>query len=121
MTDESFGAEVRHRKRIAKWNRATRVAPKLRHHAWWLLHNAVAHPVIGVWPTRASVWFHDWTSQQLNRRRTFVRSPLPVIEARVAWIKHNVVAHLAIGLLPSTRTFRWHDRTASEMNVRDWI
>jgi hypothetical protein len=58
---------------------------------------------------------------QLNRRRTFVRSPVPDVELRVAWIKHNVVAHVAIGLFPTPRAFRWHDRTAREMNVRDWI
>jgi hypothetical protein len=82
---------------------------------------AVAHPVIGLWPTRASVWFHDWTSQRLGRRRTFVQSPAPDIVARGAWIKHNVLAHLAIGLWPSKRAFDGHDRTAREMNVRDWI
>jgi hypothetical protein len=121
MNDETFGAELRHRKRIAKWNAATRVVPGLRHRAWWILHNAIAHPMIGVWPTRATVWFHDWTSKRLGRRRTFVRSPMPEVERRGAWFVHNVLAHAAIGLVPSERAFRWHDRTAREMNVRDWI
>ena len=121
MTSELRGAEARHRKRAAKWRARTRILPGLPHHAWWLLHNVVAHPAIGVWPTRATVWIHDWTSQRLNRRRTFVRSPLPALASRTAWLAHNVLAHVAIGLVPARRTFDWHDQTARAMREPDWI
>jgi hypothetical protein len=121
MMESAFGAAFRHRKRIAKWEKATRVLPRLRHDAWWVLHNVVSHPVLGVWPSATSVWFHDWTSQRLNRRQAFTRSPAPEIERHWAWIKHNVLVHAAIGLFPSPLTFAWHDRSAVEMNVEDWV
>jgi hypothetical protein len=115
------GAKHRHGKRIAKWAREVRLFPKARHDACWIVHNVVSHPALGVWPSPATVWFHDWTSQRLNRRRTMVRSPLPKIPVRSTWVKHNVLAHAAIGLVPSAIAFAWHDRTAEEMNVFDWI
>lgn len=36
------------------------------HHVWWLVHNCVAHPMIGVMPINASFRFHDWTSRKIN-------------------------------------------------------
>ncbi len=37
-----------------------------RHHAWWLVHNLVSHPMIGILPVKATFRFHDWTSYRLN-------------------------------------------------------
>lgn len=39
------------------------------HYAWWLLHNAVAHPLIAVAPVKPFFDFHDWTSRKMNRER----------------------------------------------------
>jgi hypothetical protein len=121
MTRElPFGAEYRHQKRIEKWRKATSAFPKFRHDIWWWLHNVVSHPLLGVWPSEKAVWFHDYTSQKLNRRKKLLQSPLPEIPNFLSWAKHNVIAHTAIGLFPSKFTFDWHDRTADEMNVEDW-
>lgn len=38
----------------------------IRHYGWWLLHNVVAHLGIGVFPTKPTFAFHDWTSHKLN-------------------------------------------------------
>ena len=43
-----------------------RTLPLAQHYAWWLIHNLVAHPAIGVLPIKASFDFHDWTSRKLN-------------------------------------------------------
>lgn len=40
--------------------------PRVQHHFWWLLHNLVAHPAIGLVPVKATFDFHDWTSRKLN-------------------------------------------------------
>ncbi len=40
--------------------------PIWMHHAWWVLHNCVAHPLIGVLPSRRTFDFHDFTSRKLN-------------------------------------------------------
>lgn len=37
----------------------------IQHRAWWLVHNLVAHPLIGVFPTRVTFQFHDWTSRKM--------------------------------------------------------
>lgn len=39
-----------------------------RHVFWWLVHNCVAHPMIGVAPVKACFDFHDWTSRKINAR-----------------------------------------------------
>lgn len=36
------------------------------HHFWWLVHNCVAHPMIGLAPIKPSFRFHDWTSRKIN-------------------------------------------------------
>ncbi len=43
-----------------------RKLPKVQHYLWWLLHNLVAHPAIGMVPVKAAFDFHDWSSRKLN-------------------------------------------------------
>jgi hypothetical protein len=108
-----------HRRR--RWARRHRLLPGVRHHAWWLLHNCISHPWLGIVPSPRAIWFHDFTSQHLNqfpRQRT---SPRPQIENRWSWAWHNIAGHLAIGLLPTEGSFRFHDRTATAMKVPDWV
>lgn len=38
----------------------------LEHYAWWIVHNAVAHPFLALWPRRSAFLFHDWTPRKLN-------------------------------------------------------
>ena len=43
-----------------------RELPRVKHYIWWLIHNLVAHPAIGLVPIKATFDFHDWTSRKLN-------------------------------------------------------
>jgi hypothetical protein len=40
--------------------------PWVAHTAWWLVHNCIAHPLIGVFPRRPAFRFHDWTSRKMH-------------------------------------------------------
>lgn len=42
------------------------IPPVIEHHFWWLLHNCVAHMLIGIIPIKLFFTFHDWTSRKLN-------------------------------------------------------
>lgn len=37
-----------------------------RRRVWWLVHNCVAHPLIGILPFSMFFRFHDWTSRKIN-------------------------------------------------------
>lgn len=52
--------------RIVKFREAGRRFPVLQHHCWWLIHNCVAHMLIGLLPHSKTFSFHDWTSKKLN-------------------------------------------------------
>lgn len=109
--------------RKAIWRGKHRFVPGLRHRVWWTLHNVVAHPVIGVSPTRTAIRFHDWTAHHLNQRTRYFTSPEPEIPTgnERAWRWHNIVGHVLIGLFPCEATFRFHDRTSEAMNIPDWV
>jgi hypothetical protein len=115
------GSEYRYHKRVAHWRAVVHIAPRIRHNTWWILHNVVAHTLIGALPTAGTIWFHDWTSQRLNVEPKLRPSPPPELTHRRKWIFHNVVAHVAIGLVPCAATFAWHDRTADEMGEPNWV
>lgn len=36
------------------------------HHFWWLVHNCIAHPMIGFAPIKSTFRFHDYTSDKIN-------------------------------------------------------
>lgn len=40
--------------------------PWLSHTFWWLVHNCVAHPLIGFIPIKRTFQFHDWTSRRMH-------------------------------------------------------
>lgn len=42
--------------------------PWLAHTAWWIVHNAIAHPLIAVAPWQPFFQFHDWTSRKMHGR-----------------------------------------------------
>jgi hypothetical protein len=130
------GAQERYVERIRRFRKDGRSWPRLRHHALWLLHNCVAHPLLAVRGRHVpllAVELHELTSQWLNHEdATFfkVSSPwihrsleptVPKVERTGMWTVHNVLAHMAIGLLPCKRTFSWHDRSARAMNVPGWV
>ena len=112
------GSEWRYWERIHE--HAWRKVSVHKHNFWWIMHNVVAHPLLGIAPGAKTVRFHDYTSEHLNLDSK-VSSSMPVIGNRLAWIRHNVLGHLAIGLWPSEATFKYHDETAEEMNVPNWV
>jgi hypothetical protein len=116
-------AAARYARRREAWQRHHRHLPLVRHHGWWLLHNVVTHPLLGIVPWGGFILFHDWTSMHLNHHPAIRPSTPPVIPPgrRWAWTWHNVVGHLAIGLLPVGPVFAFHDRTADAMMVEDWV
>jgi hypothetical protein len=55
------GSQARYGKR-----RAGR--PWTAHTFWWVVHNAVAHPLIAVLPIKPLFSFHDWSSRKMHGR-----------------------------------------------------
>lgn len=97
----------------------------MEHQKWWLIHNVIAHPLLGLFPGEMTVRFHDYTSDKLNlvaeNKYKKPKSPMPVIPNRKLWLIHNCVSHIKIGLNPCKETFAEHDRTAKEQNVKGWV
>lgn len=58
------GSEERFRERIRQFK--VKSMPLALHHAWWVVHNCVAHPLIGVAPIKPFFDFHDYTSRKIN-------------------------------------------------------
>lgn len=40
--------------------------PWLSHTFWWVIHNCVAHFLIGIAPIKSLFKFHDWTSYKMH-------------------------------------------------------
>jgi hypothetical protein len=126
------GSAERYRARIEKFEKDGKPWPKLRHHALWMLHNLVAHPILGVMPIEPVVELHELTSAWLNHvpssqslgswtdrfRDLHVR--IPKIKRPSLWALHNLVGHVAIGLVPCKATFKLHDWTA-KLAVPGWV
>ncbi len=51
-----------------RFDKRKREVPWLKHTFWWLVHNCVAHPLIGVLPFTPLFKFHDWTSVKMHGR-----------------------------------------------------
>jgi hypothetical protein len=49
-----------------RYARRRKTRPGLLHTTWWLVHNCIAHPLIGVFPRRPAFRFHSWTSRKLH-------------------------------------------------------
>lgn len=55
------GSEERYQERRKKYN-----VPWTTHTFYWVIHNAVAHPLIGVCPIKPFFKLHDWTSRKMH-------------------------------------------------------
>lgn len=42
--------------------------PLAWHHGWWIVHNCIAHPLIGIAPIKSFFKFHDYTSHKINAK-----------------------------------------------------
>lgn len=91
------------------------------HLAAWVLHNCVAHPLLGLFPGPRTAALHDATADWLNLRREPSRSPAPKVRVPWAWILHNCVAHPLMGVAPRARWFAFHDATAEWLGVDGWV
>ena len=40
--------------------------PWTAHTFWWIIHNVIAHPLIGLIPVNRTFKFHDWTSYKMH-------------------------------------------------------
>ena len=94
---------------------------RARHAAAWLLHNCVAHPLLGIAPGAWSVWLHDRTADRLSLRAQPSISPLPQVRRRRAWVVHNCLAHPLMGVAPTARAFAWHEATAAALEMEGWM
>jgi len=63
---DELGSEGRFHAREEKFVDKQVPLPRWQHRFWWLVHNCVAHPALGVYPTEKTFQFHDWTSRKLN-------------------------------------------------------
>lgn len=59
FTRPEDGSEERYHVRKAE-------VPWVRHAFWWWVHNAVAHPMIALFPKRFAFRFHDYTSHKMH-------------------------------------------------------
>ena len=116
-----MGAANRYKKRQGWWKKTGKKFPLVRHHFWWVLHNVVSHPLLGLFPTKSMVWFHDWTSQHLNVRKGIRPSPMPEIPNYWSWLWHNSAGHIIIGIFPVEASFDYHDWTSERMKVKHWL
>ena len=41
-------------------------APWLKHQFYWIIHNVIAHPLIGIFPHQIFFELHDWTSRKMH-------------------------------------------------------
>lgn len=64
MMDFTTTSSERFKSRIENYRQ--RDLPAWMHHAWWVLHNCVAHPMIGICPVEVAFRFHDYTSRKIN-------------------------------------------------------
>jgi hypothetical protein len=58
------GSQLRYEHRKKVYNRAK--VPIRIHAFWWVVHNAIAHPIIAFIPFKWAFDFHDWTSRKIN-------------------------------------------------------
>lgn len=95
--------------------------PVARHSALWVLHNAVAHPLLGLFPGEYTGDFHELTSRWLNKAPRWKNVRLPKIDNRRKWVIHNCLVHPLIGLLPLAFAFDIHDESARHLGVPGWV
>ena len=60
------GSQRRYEVRRARFEADDAPFGRARHFGWWIIHNAVAHPLLALFPFAPAFRFHDWTSDRLN-------------------------------------------------------
>ena len=62
------GSEERYHERLEKHDDT--YGSRRRHHFWWILHNCLAHFLIGIFPIKIFFQFHDYTARKINLDRS---------------------------------------------------
>jgi len=76
----------RYEQRLAAFIADGKPHPRLRHHALWIAHNVVAHPLLGVLPIQQMAEVHKLTSDWLNHKEVDVwheSTPAPQLILRI--------------------------------------
>jgi hypothetical protein len=60
------GSEERFHDRKRLFKKAFNDLPLTRYYFWWLIHNCISHPLIGILPIKPLFDFHDWTSSKMH-------------------------------------------------------
>jgi hypothetical protein len=60
------GAQFRFVERKVLFEKAYKRFPHARYYWWWLVHNIVSHPLIGLLPVKMFFNLHDWTSRRMH-------------------------------------------------------
>ncbi len=63
FTKPEDGSRVRFYDRRGQWSWEKLSVTK--YYFWWVIHNCVAHPLIGIIPVKKMFKFHDWTSHRM--------------------------------------------------------
>lgn len=61
-------SQGRYQRRVHMFKIDGKSFSRIRHGFWWVLHNCVAHPLLGILPFSKTFQFHDWTSNKLNHK-----------------------------------------------------
>ncbi len=65
--EDEDGSEERYKERPVLWEEAKHGA--IYHYCWWLIHNLISHPLIGLFPVKPFFRLHDWTSHHMHNRK----------------------------------------------------
>ncbi|MFT5681846.1 MAG: hypothetical protein ACI8RZ_002764 [Myxococcota bacterium] len=117
----SPGVSDRYTTRQARFVQRHGRSGRVWHAGAWLVHNCIAHPLLGLKPGATTLRIHDRTADWLNLAATPSRSEPPQLGRRRDWLVHNCIAHPLMGLAPATTLFHLHDTTAEDMGVPGWI
>lgn len=106
---------------------------KIEHHILWMIHNCIAHPVLGIYVCNKTLKFHDNTSALLNESFNCLNqlssqyyveiyeTYYPRLNYKFRWFLHNSIIHFFLGLFPCKFMFKLHDITAKYMDEPDWV
>jgi hypothetical protein len=49
-----------------RYDERRKARPWTAHRFWWVVHNVLSHPLIGLIPVKVAFKFHDWTSYKMH-------------------------------------------------------
>lgn len=98
--------------------------------------NCIAHFILGIYVSRKTLKFHDFTSILLHNPpkklkdicKLYFTKPthpyssyFPNLNHKFRWFLHNSIVHFFLGLFPCKFMFKLHDKSAKWMNELYWV